>query len=411
MGSHTTSVNFSSYDTSHYSYYNVNSSYPLSNAYTASNSTTYAQIRWKRNANAQTYIYYKFSLSIPSNATITSVTVKSKAYVNTTTASRVTTRTMQLADSRDQTTFGSTLTIGSSATEQTFSNTGITWTPEKLNNLCVKFLIVRGTSNTSSTYNLQIYGGTVSVTYTLPDCTITTTNNTSYSFNVPASYESGNAFTITCSNSSSPSALGLTVTVNDTDITSQFVSAGGVWVCTISGLSVNVTVVIDYAVTYSVTLTNNTTALVTIVPNSNISPGGYSTITISGNTSPVGRYIITDNGTDITSGFISSGANYVNTITNINEDHVVVFNYAIALYFKNGTTWVQVSKAYKKVSGSWVLQNDLTTVFDPTIKYKKYVRPLNATVSQTGTNIDVSSVSGVGNAIVEQDGTILEFLE
>ncbi len=248
MGSHTTSAHFSSYDTSHYSYYNVNSSYPLSNAYSESSSTSYAQIRWTRGASAQTYIYYKFALSIPSNATITSVTVKSKAYVNTTTASRVTTRTMQLADSRDQTTFGSTLTIGSSATEQTFSNTGITWTPEKLNNLCVKFLIVRGTSNVTSSYNLQIYGGTVSVTYTLPDCTITTTNNTSYSFNVPASYESGNAFTITCSNSSSPSALGLTVTVNDTDITSQFVSAGGVWVCTISGLSVNVAVVINYAV-------------------------------------------------------------------------------------------------------------------------------------------------------------------
>ena len=94
MSQHTVSVNFSSYDTSHYSYANVNSSYPLSNAYAASNNTTYTQIRWKTGSSAQTYIYYKFSLSIPTSATINSVTVKSKAYINTTNASRVTTRTM-----------------------------------------------------------------------------------------------------------------------------------------------------------------------------------------------------------------------------------------------------------------------------------------------------------------------------
>lgn len=249
MGSHTTSVNFSSYDTSHYSYYNVNSSYPLSNAYTESSSTSYAQIRWTRNANAQTYIYYKFALSIPSNATITSVTVKSKAYVNTTTASRVTTRTMQLADSRDQTTFGSTLTIGSSATEQTFSNTGITWTPEKLNNLCVKFLIVRGTSNTTSNYNLQIYGGTVSVTYTVPDFNVTLTNNTSYSFSaLPTIVETGMSYSITASGlSDTPANSGLLVTVNSTDVTNNFVGSGGVYSCTITNVTSNQTIIVDYA--------------------------------------------------------------------------------------------------------------------------------------------------------------------
>ena len=152
-----------------------------------------------------------------------------------------------MADYTDQSTFGSTLTISGSATEQTFSNTGITWTPEKLNNLCVKFLIVRGTSNTTSQYNLQIYGGTVSVTYTLPDYSITTTNNTSYTFSVPSTVEAGSGYTITCNNSSSPSSLGLIVTVNGTDVTSNFTYAGGVYVCSVSGVSANQTVVIDYA--------------------------------------------------------------------------------------------------------------------------------------------------------------------
>jgi len=41
------------------------------------------------------------------------------------------------------------------------------------------------------------------------------------------------------------------------------------------------------------------------------------------------------------------------------------------LYFKNGSTWASATKAYKKVNGAWVRQNDLATVFDP---LKKYVR-------------------------------------
>jgi len=39
--------------------------------------------------------------------------------------------------------------------------------------------------------------------------------------------------------------------------------------------------------------------------------------------------------------------------------------------YKSTNPWAKVSKAYKKVSGSWVEQSDLTTVFDPTKHYKK----------------------------------------
>lgn len=412
MGSHTTSVNFSSYDTSHYSYASINSSYPITNAYTASSSTTYSQINWKTGSNAETYVYLKFALSIPSNATITSVTVKAKGYVSTTTAARVSARQMWLADSSNQTTFGTALTMSTTASEQTFSNSGITWTPSMLNNLCVQYYVKRGTSNTSTNYYIRAYGGTVSVTYTVPDFTITATNNTSYSFTVPSTVESGSGYTITSSSSSSPSSLGLIVTVNGTDVTSNFTYAGGVYVCSVSSVTANQTVIINYAVTYSVTISNSTTVSVSASPTTNIAPNGSSTITVSGTTLPSALgIIIKDNGTDITNLFTAGPVSCYYTITPINEDHVVVINYAIALYFKNGTTWVQVSKAYKKVSGSWVLQNDLTTVFDPSIKYRKYVRPLNATISQSGTNINVSSVFGEGNATVEQDGTILEFFE
>lgn len=41
------------------------------------------------------------------------------------------------------------------------------------------------------------------------------------------------------------------------------------------------------------------------------------------------------------------------------------------LYAKNGSTWAEVSEAYKKVNGSWVLQSDVTQVFDSSKKYVK----------------------------------------
>ena len=41
------------------------------------------------------------------------------------------------------------------------------------------------------------------------------------------------------------------------------------------------------------------------------------------------------------------------------------------LYFRDGGTWTEVSKAYKKVNGVWVEQSDLTTVFDESTNYVK----------------------------------------
>lgn len=42
-----------------------------------------------------------------------------------------------------------------------------------------------------------------------------------------------------------------------------------------------------------------------------------------------------------------------------------------SLYFKNNGSWVEASKAYKKVGGVWVEQSDLTTVFDTNTNYIK----------------------------------------
>lgn len=169
----TASVYASSYDTTHHSWSSVSSSYPITNAYDDPSGATYAQINWKTGTNAETYIYLRFDLSdIPANATITSVSCSAKAYVNTTNSSRVTTRQMQMATGT--TLKGSALTISTSASEQTFSNVG-TWTRSELDNAGVRFYVKRGSSNTSSSYQLRVYGASITVNYTYQETTYTIT--------------------------------------------------------------------------------------------------------------------------------------------------------------------------------------------------------------------------------------------
>ena len=53
----------------------------------------------------------------------------------------------------------------------------------------------------------------------------------------------------------------------------------------------------------------------------------------------------------------------------------VTYTYSVAssehLFFKSGGAWIAANKAYKKVSGAWVEQSDLTTVFQSGVNYVK----------------------------------------
>lgn len=210
-----------SYDTTNYSYGSISSSHPMSNAYTDSSSTTYAQITWKTGRNAETYIYVRFDLSaIPAGATIKSVSAKAKGYINTTSSSRVTSRQMQLATGT--TLKGSALTLSTSTAEQTFSDVG-TWTRDELQNAGVKFYIKRGTSNTSSTYNLRIYGATITVTYEYQEVTyvITVTDETGTGAEaVPSEVEAGGKSVVKYYGQD---LTDIVATDNGVDVTSQLV--------------------------------------------------------------------------------------------------------------------------------------------------------------------------------------------
>ena len=41
------------------------------------------------------------------------------------------------------------------------------------------------------------------------------------------------------------------------------------------------------------------------------------------------------------------------------------------LYTKINNTWTPFTKAYKKINGSWILQSDLTTIFNTSNNYRK----------------------------------------
>ena len=207
-----------SYDTTNYSWASVSSSYPISNAYAESSNTTYAQVNWKTGSNAETYVYLRFDFSgIPSNATINSVSASAKAYVNTTNSSRVTSRQMQLATGT--TLKGSALTISNSTSVQSFSSVG-SWTRSELQSAGVRFYVKRGTSNTTSTYNLRLYGASMIVNYTWQETTyeITVSNSTSVTVTAdPSEVISGESSLI-----KADSISGITIKDNGTDVTSQF---------------------------------------------------------------------------------------------------------------------------------------------------------------------------------------------
>lgn len=65
---------------------------------------------------------------------------------------------------------------------------------------------------------------------------------------------------------------------------------------------------------------------------------------------------------------------YVYTISNVVADHTIVVTsggVTQTIFYKNNGVWVAASAAYKKVNGTWVLQNDLSNVFSSGTNYVK----------------------------------------
>ena len=127
-------------------------------------SSNYA--RWQLSASSTStvcYVYYTFDTStVPSNATITSVTATVKAYRN----NRVTQNTAGVQLYANTTAKGTAVagTLGTSATTVNITNGG-SWTRSELNNLRIRLYGVRSSTNNNS--YLYLYGATVTINYTV----------------------------------------------------------------------------------------------------------------------------------------------------------------------------------------------------------------------------------------------------
>ena len=426
----------------------IETSYPATNAYTDTSDGNYAQFTLA--ASTTGYLYFTFDTSsIPSNATITSITGSVRARVSNT--SRVTNTQCQL--------FSGTSAKGQNVTFASTSSSNIvtlspgsasTWTRANLNDLRLK---IGGTSSSSgSSKYIRVYGASVTIeyTYTITTYDITLTNNTSANVSLSdTSAAAGNSITITAD-----TLNNITIKDNNVDITNSFVQFTGATATEVPSGNTNSNFTLtnidnayaghdnsDYARLQLAGSTTGTFYLnfpaitlpsgaslqsvscqATLEFNRNGSTSGFTSsfqmysgstakgsstswvtsgsanvakttytptmgnwttsdlsnpkfyITATNSARSTVRYIYVYGATLSVTYELSGGGVYTYTISNIQSNHTIVVSSSApteTLYFKNNGNWVAATEVYKKVSGSWVLQTTLSSVFDAITNYVK----------------------------------------
>lgn len=186
---HTHTSDVTSFDSTNSTYYAELSGYPADNGL-GDGSSAYAGFNMTRGANAITEIYYNFDCSaIPDNATITSVTCSERASISTTTTKYIKLANLQLC--AGTTAKGSSVSIKSTTAQYYSVNGGNSWTVAEVKNCKIRGYAQRGTRNTSSQYEIRMFGGTLTVNYTVNGMayTITATSSVTGETVSPASQE------------------------------------------------------------------------------------------------------------------------------------------------------------------------------------------------------------------------------
>ena len=166
-----------SFDSQNTVCYAQTSGYPAENGI-GDGSGYFAGFDLTRGSNAETFAYYNFDCSaIPDDATITNVTCNFRASVSTTNTKRISTANLALCTGT--TVKGSTTSIMTTTATYFDVNGGSSWTVAQIKNCKIRGYAKRGTNNTSTQYTLRLFGGTLTVTYTVQGMlyTITATSN------------------------------------------------------------------------------------------------------------------------------------------------------------------------------------------------------------------------------------------
>lgn len=204
-------------------YYLSSSSYlsvsNASNMYDNTDSTTFATVTNSRTSTSSYYIYIRgFDFdSVPSNAVVSNISIKLKAY-----HSGGNTSTIYCYDGTTQiSAAGSTTALTTSATVKTFTNVSVDWDTLKGYGSDFGIRINCRRSSRNTTAYVYIYGAEIEVTYTIPTPrTITSSINGTGTIdpNGSVTLYDGDDYILTISDANSP-----TVTDNNVDVTSQLV--------------------------------------------------------------------------------------------------------------------------------------------------------------------------------------------
>lgn len=215
-----------------YAYASVVSGYPATNPIGKSNtSTTMSRFNLKTGSSAVSYVYYKFDCSeIPQSATITSISCSVKAYISQTNSSRINTRQVQMFTGT--TAKGSASTMSNSTTALNLSCG--TWNRSELNDCRIRLYVKRGTSNTTTTYYMGLYGATLTINYSWNSVEYSITTNVTGGTIDPSnpSVEQGSSQTFKIKGTTGKEELA-TLTLDGTNILSQAqkvsISGGGMY--------------------------------------------------------------------------------------------------------------------------------------------------------------------------------------
>lgn len=157
----------SSYDEENSVYKSFSSSYPITNAYTGTESDTFARIFTNTGAGAETKFYFKFNTSsIPNNAVIKSVVMKTKLSIQTALTTAIATRNQQVCVGTTEK--GATTIFNTTVVTRTL-DTGSGWSLSDLANISLYLQVVRGTTNTATNFQIDVYGADLIVDYNLPE--------------------------------------------------------------------------------------------------------------------------------------------------------------------------------------------------------------------------------------------------
>ena len=156
----------SSYDDVNSTYRSISTTYPITNGYTGTSSDTFARIFINTGQGAETKFYFTFDTStIPSNAIIKSVVMKTKVTIQTAQTTAIATRTQQVCIGTVEK--GATSIFNTNVITRTLDTSG-SWTLSDLADISLYLRIVRGTTSTATNFQIDFYGADLIVKYKLP---------------------------------------------------------------------------------------------------------------------------------------------------------------------------------------------------------------------------------------------------